>query len=443
MGAGEVRFVDVDGLAIAWEQYGSGSDCVVVPPLISNMELQWEHEFYRRVMELMARHLRVIHLDKRGMGLSDRWDAAPTLEQRVRDVVAVMDAAGVERSHVFGMSEGGLIAQLFAARHPDRVDHLVLANAVTLSVAPSAEFVTRALEGWPRVVEDWGRDASFCVEWWSPSNSDNESFVRWWCRFQRLSATRAEFERQLSSVAALADMSDEFLDDIEAPTLVVNSRRDQVLDPATGEHLACRIRNAERVVFDNDDHFHFLGDHWLESTSAVIEFMTGEAVDQPTERRFATVVFTDIVGSTTQLSEVGDRAWSDALDRHDRVAWQLAEQHGATIVKSTGDGLLVRLDSPHQGMAFCRDLAAGLVDEGLTIRAGVHCGEIEIRPNLDIAGIAVNLAARVEQAASDGAVYVSSTVRDILLGGDERFRDQGEHNLKGISGTWRLYELIC
>ncbi|MCP4960341.1 MAG: alpha/beta fold hydrolase [Actinomycetia bacterium] len=441
-GTGDVRFVDVDGLGIAWEQYGRGPECVVIPPLVSNIELQWENELYRRVLELMGRHLHVTHFDKRGMGLSDRWDGTPTLDQRIHDIVAVMDAAGLDRAHVLGISEGGLMAQLFAANHPERVDRLVLANSAVLGVEPSAEYSARALDSWPLVIEGWGRDASSCIGWWSPSNSQDEAFVRWFGRFQRQSATRADFERQLESMYALVGLSDGFLDDITAPTLVANSSQDQVVNSESGDYLARRIRNAERTVFDNDDHFYFLGHHWLEATTAIIEFMTGAAVAQPSERCFATVVVTRIVGPTAQLAALDDRAWDAAVDDHDRVAWALADRHAATIVKSTSDGLLARLESPSQAVAFCRDLAERLTSTGIRIRAGVHSGEIEIRPNHDITGVAVNLAAGVEQAAPDGAIYVSSTVRDILLGGAHRFEDRGQQSLKGIDGVWRLYEHV-
>ena len=153
------------------------------------------------------------------------------------------------------------------------------------------------------------------------------------------------------------------------------------------------------------------------------------------------MVFTDIVGSTASTSSAGDAPWRDLLDRHDEVAWQLADQQQGTIVKSTGDGLLARFDAPSAGLAFAVGLRAQLADIGLPIRAGLHCGEIEIRHNRDITGIAVNLAARVEQAADDGAVFVSSTVRDMMLGGSTEFVDRGEHDLKGIDGRWRLYEV--
>ena len=438
-----MQFAEVDGLRIAWEQYGEGPDCVVVPPFVSNIELQWEHEYYRRVMEFLGSHLRVTHLDKRGMGLSDRTVDAPDLTARARDITAVMDAAGLERAHVLGVSEGGLMAQLFAAKHPERVDRLVLANALPHALDPPAEFATRAVEAWPEILENWGRDGRANVEWWSPSNADNASFVRWWARFQRQAATRADVERQLASLGLIDDPDlGDFLAEIRAPTLVVNCAGDTVLPAASGDTLAARIEGATRQTFDSDDHFYFLGDHWLEATRAIVEFMTGDVIAPPTERRFMAVVFTDIVGSTARLAEVGDAAWAAALDSHDRLAWELADRLDLTIVKSTGDGLLAMANRPGDAVSFCSRLADALAPIGLEIRAGVHAGEIEIRPNGDITGIAVNLAARVEQAAGDGEVLVSAAVREALLGGGHRFEDRGEHVLKGIAEPRRLFALV-
>ena len=436
-----MRFVEVDGLGIAWQQFGEGPDCLVIPPLLSNIEMYWENELFRRALEYHGQHMRVTHFDKRGIGLSDRTGGDPTLEQRIGDIVCVMDAAGLERAHVFGISEGGLMAQLFAARHPERVDRLVVANSLVAGHAASPDVVPGIEAKWTRVVQNWGRDARFFVQWFSPSNATNESFVRWCARLQRHSATQADAAHQIDNLAHLRAMTAGFLADIEAPTLVVNSSGDQVNDPRSGDFLAQQISHAERVVVDNDDHFFLINDRWLEAAGIIVEFMTGIAPPKRTERCFASVVFTDIVGSTATTAAVGDAAWRAALDDHDRIAWPTSDRYGGTIVKSTGDGLLVRFSSPSDAIGFCRDLRVELAGIGLRIRAGIHAGEIEVRADRDITGIAVNLAARVEQSAPDDAIYVSSTVRDMLLGGDTRFEDKGLHALKGFDDPWKLYEL--
>ena len=439
----DVRFVEVDGLAIAWQQFGAGPDCVVIPPLVSNIELQWEHVFFRRWMEFQARHMRVTHFDKRGIGLSDRVDQVPSLDDRIHDISAVMDAAGLERAHVFAMSEGGLMAQLFAARYPTRVERLVLLNSSTIGY-PSADERTGAMaDRFARVIEGWGRDPRYFLEWFSPSQATTDTFVRWWLRLQRQSATKTDFARQVASVVALSTepIDPDFVASIVAPTLVVNVTRDQVNEPASGDWLAAKLPNATRVTFDSDDHFCFAGEHWFEMITLVVEFMIGAPIHAPSERKLAAVVFTDIVGSTAAAATVGDAAWGAALDEHDRIAWATSDVYSGTIVKSTGDGLLVYFDSPHSAIGFCRDLRIGLNQAGLRIRAGIHAGEIEVRANSDITGMAVNLAARIEQSAPDAAIYVSSTVRELLLGGETCFEDRGEHVLKGFDRPWKLYEL--
>ena len=435
----EVRFADSDGCAIAWSEWGSGPEVLVVPPLLSNVELHWEHEIYRRYLERMGRHIRVVAFDKRGIGLSDRFSEMPTLEQRTKDVLAVMNAAGFERPALFGLSEGGLMAQLFTVLHPERVERLALANSfagasifIAAHTAPDGSFgpLEAKMAGFGKLVETWGRDPQYFVDWFAPSQSGNESFVRWIGRFQRLSTTAADLERQILSLAALDGT--ERLGEITAPTLVGHGVRDAVCPASVGHAIVAAIPDARLVGLDTADHFLVSSEHWAREQDVFLEFLTGSRPQRRVERRFASVVFTDIIGSTAQGMSAGDEGWCDLLDSHDRIAWETADRHRGTIVKSTGDGLLARFDSPSQAVDFCAALRAALTGIGLRIRCGVHTGEIEMRESGDIAGTAVNLAARVEEAAGDGEVFVSSTVRDMLLGGDTRFEDRGEHALKRL-----------
>lgn len=216
---------------------------------------------------------------------------------------------------------------------------------------------------------------------------------------------------------------------------------DRIIDSASGDWLQQRIPNSDRLVLDNDDHFMWLGDQWGDVCSAILEFFTGAPIVAATERRFGSVVFTDLVNSTATTAEVGDHAWAETLQKHDAIAWRMADEYGGRIIKSTGDGLLVLFNMPHEAITFCDEFRSAVEAEGLHVRAGIHCGEVELRPNGDITGFAVNLAARVEQAAEDGAVWVSSTVRDMLMGGSRQFAERGEHTLKGFEDRWRLYEL--
>jgi class 3 adenylate cyclase len=341
------------------------------------------------------------------------------------------------------------MAQLFTVLYPERVERLVLANSlggasvfVAAHTAPDGSFepFQEKLAGFGRLVETWGRDPQFFVDWFAPSQSGNESFVRWIGRLQRLSATAADLERQILSLMGLD--GSERLGEITAPTLVAHGVRDAVCPVAVGHALAAAIPGATLAEFDTADHFLVSSEHWASEQDIVLEFLTGSRPQRRVERRFATVVFTDIVGSTARGTSAGDEGWCDLLDSHDRIAWEAADRHLGTIVKSTGDGLLARFDSPSQGVDFCATLRGTLIGIGLRIRCGVHTGEIEMRESGDIAGTAVNLAARVEEAAGDGEVFVSSTVRDMLLGGETRFEDRGEHMLKGFDSSWRMYALV-
>ncbi|MDT5051512.1 MAG: hypothetical protein QOG75_7440, partial [Mycobacterium sp.] len=208
----EVRFADAGGVTIAWQQFGHGPDVLIVPPLVSNVELAWEHEYYRRFLERLGRHLRVVAFDKRGVGLSDRFAKAPTLEGRTEDILAVLDAAGLERVALAGVSEGGLMAQLFTAQHPERVERLVLVNSllgvtgfIAAHTAPDGSLgpFEEKLGAFAHLVETWGREPQFMVDWFSPRYSDDAAFVRWVGRLQRQSATAQDIARQIESVSVL------------------------------------------------------------------------------------------------------------------------------------------------------------------------------------------------------------------------------------------------
>jgi class 3 adenylate cyclase len=218
---------------------------------------------------------------------------------------------------------------------------------------------------------------------------------------------------------------------------------DRAIPPAFGRYLAEHIRGARSVQFAGEDHISWVMPNWREHMDCWLEFVTGRAPVVHSERRFATVLFTDIVGSTAHSTQVGDEAWRTMLDRHDRLAWQAVDRHAGKLVKNTGDGLLMTFTTPSEAVACAAELVRELRGVGLTVRAGLHAGEIVVREDGDVTGLAVNLAARVQQAASGGAIWASSTVRDLLLGGDWSFTERGEHVLKGIDGAWRLYALAA
>ena len=439
-----------DGLHIAYQRFGSGPDVVLIPPIVSNVELTWDHELYRRVLEHDSQHLRVLMFDKRGIGCSDRFERLPVLEERIQDIAAVMDAEGVEKASLIGLSEGGLMAQLFAARHPDRIEKLVLINTTAGAqsspllgdyVEPDERPIDLVyfVEQFQKLVQTWGSDPSFMVEWMMPSQCDNVSFVRWVGRLQRQTASPADIKRQIDSVLNL-DATD-CLSQIHAPTLVMHVRGDRVLHVAYGRFLADRISESTYVEVPGEDHFLWVMPNWREVTATLIEFIVGHRPMATTQRRFAAVLFTDLVESTARSASVGDLAWRDTLESHDRICREVVEQHGGRIVKNTGDGLLAIFDAPSQAVGAAADVVTKLGSIDLGVRAGIHAGELEVRDDGDITGAAVNIAARVEQAAGLGEIFVSSTVRDMLLGGDYRFANRGEHQLKGVEGTWKLYAL--
>ena len=339
-----------------------------------------------------------------------------------------------------------MIAQLFTVLHPERVERLVLKNALPgtegwLAVHQDPDGSWERLEQFfarmDRLLETWGRDAQYFVDWFCPSRSDDAAFVRWWARFQRMSATSADMRRQSRSLALLD--AGPRLGEIAVPTLILQAVDDPVVPVAAAHYLAERIPGARLVEVPGKDHVLEVSPYSQHSTDIWLEFVTGSRPTRLAERRVVTVLFTDIVGSTARTAALGDHRWRSKLDEHDRIARALADRHRATIVKSTGDGLLAHFDAPSQALGYAVDLRRALTELDLRIRCGVHTGEVELRDGGDISGTAVNLAARVEQAAGDGEILVSSTVRDIMLGSDLRFADAGEHLLKGFDGQWRLF----
>ena len=444
----DVRFADAGGVSIAWQQWGSGPDVLAIPPIVSNIEIAWENEYFRRFFEYIGRHVRITVFDKRGIGMSDKLHDAPTLEQRTDDIAAVMVAAGLVRPSLVGVSEGGLMAQLFAACHPERVERLALVNtspgrsgalAVWRDPDGSLEPLKQFVEKFDRIIADWGRDPQFFVDLFCPSNSANAAFVRWWGRLQRQSATPTDMRRQVDSVVDLD--AGPYLAAIRAPTLVVHASGDRVIPAAAGRYVAERVPGARFVEIPGDDHFVEPVPHWQAMADAWLEFVTGSRPSHQTDRRVMTVVFTDIVDSTLRTATTGDGRWRRMLDSHDRIAWEMLDRHKGTMVVTTGDGMLARFDAPSQGLQFCLDFRQALGELAIDIRCGVHTGEVELRENGDVVGTAVNLAARVEKCAATGAIFVTSTVRELLLGGHMYFTDRGDYTLKGFDTPWHLFAL--
>lgn len=448
MDAPPVKFAtSSDDVRIAYTTWGEGPHLVYVPPIMSNVEMVWENDRYRRVLERVGQHASVIAFDKRGIGMSESFDEPPSNEQRISDFLAVMDAEGVERAHISGISEGGLMAQIFAVKHPERVDRLVVSNSMAppdyrYRVAELADDPppTRQehLAMWGEVIEHWGEPTSPVVPWIMPSLANDDEYRVWEARFERQTATRSGFRTQLESLIALDSTG--IPQQIEAPTLITHTTGDQVISVGHGRVLAELIPAAEYIEFDAPDHFWWVAPNWRDILDPQIEFLTDGPTLSVVERSFATVLFTDLVGSTAAAAAAGDREWAETLNSHNRIAEKVVGQHFGTVVKTTGDGLLATFSGPSLAVGAAAALRDQLARVGLSIRAGIHAGEIESRDS-DISGFAVNLAARVEKAAPNGEIYVTSTVRDLLLGGSFTFEDAGTHRLKGFEGTWLLCRL--
>jgi class 3 adenylate cyclase len=422
-----------DGARIAYQVTGDGPlDLVLVGGPASHLDLQWEEPATVRVLERYSSFSRFIRFDRRGTGLSDPAERPPTLEQQVDDLQAVMRAVGVERTALMGSVDAGLAA-MFAATHPDRVTALVLVGIAT----SAAGFLTgERLEQMLDVVENgWGEGRLLGL--FAPSRVGDRAFEEWWTRYER-ACTSPAMARKLIELYLRMDLS-AVLPAIRVPTLVVHRTDDMLTELERGREAAGLIPGARFVEVPGTDAYGF-ADACTEADDAIEEFLTGRRPMHEPERVLATVLFTDIVGSTDHAAEVGDLAWGRLLDRHHEVVRaELAHWRGEEV-KTVGDGFLATFDGPARAVQCAQAVVARLRDLDLDVRAGVHTGECE-RLDGDVAGIAVHIAARVMALARPGDVLVSSTVRDLVVGSSLRFRERGVRELRGVPGEWRLYAL--
>lgn len=431
----ETRYARSGEFHIAYQVFGQGSvDLVLVPGFISNLEETWQIPEAARWLERLSRFARVIAFDKRGTGLSDRVASVPTLDERMDDARAVMDAAGSQRAILLGISEGGSLAALFAASHPDRCTSLILYGAFAkfTSWYPTEEKLAFFFH---YVQEKWGTGEG--ARRFAPSRADDPEFKKMWARHERLGATPA-------AAIALMRMNREIdisgiLSTIRVPTLVIHRSDDTVVSVEGGRFLAQNIPGARYVELPGADHLPYIGDTDV-IADTVEEFVTGSRPEIDTDRILATIMFTDIVNSTRRASELGDRTWRSLLDQHDRVVRQEISRLRGREVKTMGDGFLAVFDGPARAVRCASAIAQGVRPLGLQVRTGVHTGEVEVKED-DIAGIAVHLAARIASLAVAEQVLVSSTVRDLVAGSGLSFRDEGFHDLKGISEPVRLFSV--
>ena len=436
----ETRYARSGEISIAYQVAGEGPfDLVYVPGWVSNIDLMWDEPGYAAFLERLASFSRLIIFDKRGTGLSDPVpiDQLPTLEQRMDDVRAVMDAVGSERAALLGHSEGGNMCVLFTATYPERTRALVLVGCYAKRI-PSDDYP------WAPTIEDRDREIARTEATWgspeafralAPSKVDDEAFQRWIGRYVRQAASP-------KAAAALMRMNTqidvrEVLPTVRAPTLLIYRTDDADVHVEEGRYIAERIPGAKFVELPGIDHVVWAGD-----ADAVLdeveEFLTGARRGPDSDRVLATVLFTDIVGSTETAVRVGDREWDALLRRHhDVVRRELVRWRGREI-DTAGDGFLATFDGPARAIRCAVALREGVKELGLEVRAGLHTGEVEVSGET-VRGIAVHIGSRVSGLAAPDEVLVSRTVADLVAGSGIVLADRGEHALKGVPGTWQLY----
>ena len=446
----ETRYARSGDVHIAYQVVGSGPiDLVFVPGWITHLELGWEDPYEAEWRRRLASFARLIIFDKRGTGLSDRVPVGelPILEERMDDVRAVMDAAGSERAALLGVSEGGSLAAMFAATYPERTEALILYGsfARTGSHLMSQEELDARLEALER---EWPDSVDPSIP--APSAAIDDAYRQRWRTFMRHAASPG------AAIALLRMNSQidvrEVLPSVHVPTLILYRRdarfghgaaawRDAAEDAITprGEAhaMAELISGSKLVELPGADHLPWIGE--VEPfVGEVEEFLTGRRQEPEPDRVLATILFTDIVGSTARAAELGDRAWRDLVVRHNELVRRQLERFRGREVDTAGDGFLASFDGPARGIRCASAITDAVSALGLSVRAGLHTGECEVVDG-KLAGIAVNIAARISALAGPDEVLVSSTVRDLVAGSHVAFTDRGAHELKGVPGTWSLY----
>jgi pimeloyl-ACP methyl ester carboxylesterase/class 3 adenylate cyclase len=434
------RYARSGDLLVAYQEVGEGDlDLLYCAEFWHSIEAQWLEPRFEAFLMQLASFSRVISFDQRGTGLSDPVPVSelPTLEQWMDDVRAVMDAAGSERAALLGSGGGGLMTMLFAATYPERTSALILLNsfarltrAEDYSWGTSPDYEEDFEE---KMATGWGQGVFADVV--APSVANAPGFREWWARYERL-GTRAGAIVPIRRMLQQVDVR-HALPSIQAPTLIVSSVGNRLVDVRHGRYLAEHIPAAKYVEVPGEDHLPF-----TEDADAILdeieEFLTGFRHGGEPDRVLATVLFTDIVGSTERAAELGDRRWRELLDRHDEAIRRvLARFHGREIV-TAGDGFLATFDGPGRAVRAAGAIREAVAELGLDVRAGLHTGEVELAGS-DVRGIAVHIGARVAALAGAGEVLVSSTVKDLVAGSGIDFDDRGVHSLKGVPGEWHLY----
>ena len=437
----ETRYARSGEVSIAYQVVGCGPiDLVLVPGWISNIELFWEEPNIVRFFEKLMTFSRLILFDKRGTGLSDRVTEAATLEERMDDVRAVLDAVGSSQAALLGWSEGGTMCTLFAATYPDRTAALITVGSYARRLrAPDYPYFTDREEAFKAVeaaAADWG--GPVWLEIRAPSLVNDPIIRQWWAKFVRMSASA-------SAATALQRLNIEIdvrhvLPSIRVPTLILHAKNDRAIPVGAGRYMADHIPNARFVEIDTIDHLPFF-DKSDEFMHHIQSFLTGSSTPAISESRVSTLMFTDIVGSTQIAVAKGNLRFADLLEvHHAAIRTELARHRGEEI-NTAGDGFLAAFDGPARAIKCAVAIVKSLGALGINCRIGLHTGECEVRQG-QLHGVALHIAARVAALASPGGVFVSQTVKDLVAGSGLGFADAGAHALKGLPDEWRLYQVL-
>lgn len=428
----ETRYARSGDASIAYQLYGDGpAELLVAAGPASHIEVLWEYPEAARFLSKLGRFARIALFDRRGTGLSDATDSPPTFEMQVEDLIAVADRVGFQRPAVMGFQESTRMASLTAAGHPDRVSALVLLGPTARGAAVLSEETRKVILD--AVENGWGQGQLAKV--WAPHKLDDPEFMRWWGRYER-SACSPGTAKKLVDLSIRSDLT-KVLPTVQQPTLVIRREADQLSTRELVQEVADLMPNARYVEVPGEGSLHQLGDP-TRLMAEVESFLTGRHSPIDPDRVLATVMFTDIVGSTDRAAEVGDTRWRDLLDEHDDVLRRQIELFGGTEVKHTGDGMLATFEGPARGVRCAAAAVTAMERAGLPIRAGLHTGECERRGS-DVGGMAVHIGARVCSEAGGGEVLVTSTVKDLVIGSGLHFEERGARRLKGVPDELRLY----
>jgi pimeloyl-ACP methyl ester carboxylesterase len=443
----EIRYAKNDGVALAYQLVGQGGPPLAyVPGFASNLELSWDNPRYARFLRRLASFSQLVIVDRRGTGLSDRLSVndLPPIEVLVADLLAVFDDAGVERASLFGFADGADLCGLFAATHPDRTSALILygASAVEIQTADAPWAWTPAK--WQRYLEElgegWGKReyVESVLRWAAPSAYDDPQVRSWFVTYQRLAASPAAVVA-IESICRDIDMRP-VLASIAVPTMVLHRTGDQIESIEGGRYLSSRIPAASFVELEGDDHLPWAGDQ-DGLLDEVEDFLTGTRRGPDPDRALATVLFTDIVGSTARAAALGDANWRNVLEDHYALVRTELARHRGVEIDTAGDGFFATFDGPARAVRCALAIASSSARLDLEVRAGVHTGECDLIDGR-IGGIGVAIGARIGASAGASEVLVSSTVKDLTAGSGLLFEDAGEHELKGVPDRWHLYRVV-